>query len=56
MLAFLMNNLSTILVGGVLLIALVLIVLGLRKKGSCSSCSSCAGCSSSGVCHPEEHK
>lgn len=57
MLAFLTNNLSTILVGGALLIVLALIVLRLRKnKGSCSSCSSCAGCSSSGICHPEEHE
>lgn len=57
MLAFFMNNLSTILVGGGLLVVLVLIVSILRKnKGSCSSCSSCAGCSASGVCHPEKHK
>ena len=55
MIAFLLNNLATILVSLVLFAILGLILFRLRKdkKGGASSCScGCKGCGASGMCHP----
>lgn len=56
MINFIMNNFSTIIVGGIvtLVIALVITKMIKDKKSGKSSCSSgCAGCPNSGMCHPK---
>lgn len=52
MLQLISSNLSTILIGAVVLLVLVLVIVYLRKNKN--SCDSCAGCPSSGHCHPED--
>ena len=54
-------NLSTIIIGLVLLIIVVLIVRKLytnkqEGKSSCSCGDSCGGCASAGMCHDETSK
>ncbi len=59
MLHFIMENLSTIIIGILLLAVVVLIVKKMRndKKNGKSSCGcGCGGCASAGICHPENHK
>ena len=54
-----MENLSTIIIGILLLAVVVLIVKKMRndKKSGKSSCGcGCGGCASAGICHPENHK
>jgi hypothetical protein len=57
MIAFIVENLATILVGAVVLAVIVLIILKMRrdKKRGAGSCGcSCEGCSSSVSCHKNE--
>lgn len=60
MLAFLENNLSTILVGAVVVFILVLVIrhLAKNKRSLTCSCGDCGSCASSGVCsiHEQEEK
>ena len=60
MLAFLENNLSTILVGAVVVFILVLVIrhLAKNKRSLTCSCGDCGSCASSGVCsiHEQEQK
>ncbi|QNU67058.1 FeoB-associated Cys-rich membrane protein [Ruminiclostridium herbifermentans] len=56
MLAFLKENLATIIISAVILTAVVLIIIKMRKDKkagkSCSGCGSgCGSCPSSSMCH-----
>jgi hypothetical protein len=56
MLDFLKNNLATIIISAVILTAVVLIIIKMRKDRkagkSCSGCGSgCGSCPSSSMCH-----
>ena len=60
MLAFIQNNLSSIIVGAVVIFILVLAVRHLvkNKRSLTCSCGDCGSCASSGVCsiHEQEEK
>ncbi len=56
MLSWIVANLGTILVGGLVAIVLAAIVAGMRKskregKSSCGCGSGCSGCAMGGSCH-----
>ena len=56
MLAFLKDNLATIIISAVILAAVVLIIIKMRKDNkagkSCGGCGSgCGSCTSSSMCH-----
>ena len=56
MLAFLKDNLATIIISAVILAAVVLIIIKMRKDNkagkSCGGCGSgCGSCPSSSMCH-----
>lgn len=56
MFEFIVNNLSTILVGSgtaAVLVGIALKILRDKRKGKSSCGSSCAGCPSAGMCHPK---
>ncbi|HHT16908.1 MAG TPA: FeoB-associated Cys-rich membrane protein [Papillibacter sp.] len=55
--AFIVNNLGTIIVGAVLLVIVGLIIASTvkRKKRGQSTCGcECSGCPSASVCHKQE--
>lgn len=57
MLAFLEENLGTILIGAVLLAIIAAILWRMirnRKKGSCSCGSGCEHCAGASACHGEK--
>lgn len=58
MLNFIISNLATIIISGILLSVVLWIITDMvRKKKSgqsgCSSCGSCGGCPSASICHKE---
>lgn len=58
MLEWITQNLATIVIGTLLLIAIIFAVLSLvktKKSGGCNcGCSGCKGCSHSDTCHNKE--
>ena len=60
MLAFIQTNLSTILVGAVVVLILFFVIrhLAKNKRDMSCSCGDCGSCASSGVCsiHEQEEK
>lgn len=57
MLSFLIENLATIVVSGIVLAIVLLIIFKMKrdkkKGGSCSCGSSCSSCGSSSMCNKE---
>ena len=54
MLDFLSNNWGTILIGGIIAVAVVLVIIKMyrdKKKGRSSCGCNCSNCPSSGTCH-----
>ncbi len=55
MLAWLMENMATIIISAVLVLVVATVIVGMirgKKKGKSSCGCGCAGCAMNGACHP----
>ncbi len=57
MLAWLMENMATIIISAVLVLLVATVIASMvhsKRKGKSSCGCGCAGCAMSGVCHPKK--
>lgn len=57
MLTWIMGNMATIIISGVLMIMVMAVIASMirsKKKGKSSCGCGCAGCAMNGACHPKK--
>ena len=59
MFTWIMENVATIIISGILILAVAAVIVhmvGSRRKGKSSCGCGCSGCAMNGTCHPKEQE